>query len=90
MLPPKRIDEIFTSLHDTYCFVAFDMLSGYQQTPLLAEHTPKNAFFTHKGFYIFNLMPFGLCNAQAPLERLMDSIIWNQFGMIWRRTSTIL
>ena len=29
--PLPRIDEIFTSLHNPYCFIALDLLMGYQQ-----------------------------------------------------------
>ena len=32
--PLPRIDEIFTSLHNAYCFVALDLLMGYHQIPM--------------------------------------------------------
>ena len=68
-----RIDEIFTSLHNAYSFVALDLL-------MCEEDLPKTAFITHKGLYVFNVMPFGLCNAPATFQRLMDGIFRDQIG----------
>ena len=80
--PLPRIDEIFTSLHNAYCFVALDLLMGYQQIPVREEDGPKTAFITQKGLYVFNVMPFGLCNAPATFQRLMDGIFRDQIGKI--------
>lgn len=33
-----------------------------------------------KGFYKFNRMPFGLCNAPATFHRAMDAIVGNPFS----------
>ena len=42
----------------------------------------KAAFVTHEGLHQFRVMPFGLCNAQATFERLMDRVLCD---MRWSR-----
>ena len=47
-----------------------------------ADAKRKTEFVTHERLYQFRVMPFGLCNAPATFERLMDRVLC---GMRWSR-----
>jgi hypothetical protein len=54
-------------------FSTFDKTSGNWQIRLHEEIQEKTAFICHQGLFEFKEMPFGLCNAPATFQRLMDS-----------------
>ena len=43
------------------------------------EAKRKAAFVTNEGLFQFRVMPFGLCNAPATFERLMDRVLTSPF-----------
>ncbi|KAI5355346.1 hypothetical protein L3X38_008241 [Prunus dulcis] len=80
--PLPRIDQLVdaTAGHELLSFM--DAYSGYNQIfmhPPDSEHT---AFITDKGLYCYNVMPFGLKNAGATYQRLVNKIFAGYIGNI--------
>ncbi|KAL5502934.1 hypothetical protein EMCRGX_G009794 [Ephydatia muelleri] len=72
-----RIDDTLNSLAGSKWFTALDLASGYWQVEIhvCPEDKEKTAFCTHDGHFEFNVMPFGLCNAPATFQWLMDLVL---------------
>ncbi|CAL8990140.1 unnamed protein product, partial [Prunus brigantina] len=80
--PLPRIDQLVdaTAGHELLSFM--DAYSGYNQIfmgPADSEHT---AFITDRGLYCYNVMPFGLKNAGATYQRLVNRIFAQHIGSI--------
>ena len=73
--PLPRIDNTLDMLAGKRWFSTLDLASGCWQVSLSLEVRCKTAFVTHSGLFQFKVMPFGLCNAPATFERLMDRVL---------------
>ena len=80
--PLPRIDECLESLGGSKWFSTLDLASGYWQCEVEESDRPKTAFSTHKGLFQFKVMPFGLSNAPACFERLMELVLR---GLLWEK-----
>nr|GFB21497.1 reverse transcriptase domain-containing protein [Tanacetum cinerariifolium] len=78
--PLPEIDQKVESLcgYPFKCFL--DAYKGYHQIQMAAADEEKIAFHTGQGVYSHTKMPFGLKNAGAMYQRLMDKAFENQMG----------
>lgn len=73
--PLPRIDDTLDYIAGSSWFSSLDLRSGYWQVELSPEARPKTAFTIGQGLWQFKVMPFGLCNAPATFERLMEKVL---------------
>ena len=78
--PLPRIDDSLDALSCAKWFSTLDLSSGYWQVPMDPKDVDKTAFTTPYGLYHFKVMPFGLANAPATFERMMERVL---AGLHW-------
>ncbi|KAI0488063.1 hypothetical protein KFK09_027887 [Dendrobium nobile] len=78
--PLLRIDQLIdaTSGHQMLSFM--DAYSGYNQIQMDPADEETTSFQTDKGLYCYLVMPFGLKNAGATYQRLMNKVFKNLIG----------
>ncbi|XP_072076822.1 uncharacterized protein [Arachis hypogaea] len=78
--PLPCIDKLVDNASGFKTLSFMDAYSGYNQILMHPEDQSKTAFITEHGNFCYKVMPFGLKNAGATYQRLMDKVFQQQIG----------
>ena len=73
--PLPKIDEMYAKLKGAKVFSTIDLRSGYHHITLGKSSRAKTAFVTHFGKYEFLTVSFGLAQAPAYFQLLMNKVL---------------
>jgi transposase InsO family protein len=77
--PVPHVSDLLRRVQHSRYFVALDLRAGYWQIPMDPASIQYTAFRCFKGLFEFLVMPFGLCNAPATFQRLMNSLFGDRY-----------
>ena len=72
-----RVEEVLEGVGQAAFISKLDLSKGYYQVQLTERAIPRTAFTSHKGTFEFTLMPFGVKNAPAAFQSLMQTVLAN-------------
>ena len=75
LYPLPKIDEMFSKLGGATIFSTIDLRSGYYHIGLTQESRAKSAFVVPMGKWQFKCTPFGLSQAPAYFQLLIDKVL---------------
>jgi hypothetical protein len=86
-VPTARIDQIIDYTASCARLTFLDAYSGYNQIKLKVENEEKTAFITPYGVFCYQVIPFGLKNAVATYQRMMQNASGNRLAATSKYTS---
>ena len=72
--PLPRIDMLVDATTSRELLSFMDAFSGYNQILMHPNDQEKTAFITERGIFYYKVMPFGLKNAGATYQRLVNKM----------------
>ncbi|XP_012851511.1 PREDICTED: uncharacterized protein LOC105971204 [Erythranthe guttata] len=78
--PLPRIDQLIDSTSGCELLSFLDAYQGYNQILLAPEDQERASFITDQGIYCYRVMPFGLKNAGATYQRLVNTMFADLIG----------
>ena len=72
--PLPMIDRLVDSTAGNKLPMFMDIFLGYNQIRMAEEDQEKTSFITSQGLYCYKVMPFGLKNAGATYQRLVNKM----------------
>ncbi|KAJ4764583.1 polyprotein [Rhynchospora pubera] len=80
--PLPNIDALVDSTAGFSHLSIVDANAGYHQIKMCTEDEEKTSFLTEKGIYCYKVMPFGLKNAGAEYQRMVNKLFQGEIGKI--------
>ncbi|KAJ4804794.1 Pol-polyprotein [Rhynchospora pubera] len=80
--PLPNIDALVDSTVGFSHLSIVDANAGYHQIKMCTEDEEKTSFLTEKGIYCYKVMPFGLKNAGAEYQRMLNKLFQDEIGKI--------
>ncbi|XP_024015836.1 uncharacterized protein LOC112089095 [Eutrema salsugineum] len=78
--PLPHIDRLVEATTGNELLSFMDAFSGYNQILMHPDDREKTSFITDRGIYCYKVMPFGLKNAGATYQRLVNRMFASQLG----------
>ena len=78
--PLPRIDQLVDSTTGHQLLSFMDAFLGYNQIKMDEADQEKTSFITSQGLFYYKVMPFGLKNAGATYQRLVNHMFRPQIG----------
>ena len=70
-----RVEEVLEGVGQARFISKLDLSKGYYQVQLTEEAISKTAFTSHRGTFEFTRVPFGVKNAPACFQELMQRVL---------------
>ena len=73
--PLSTTEELTAQLHGSTIFSKLDLHQGYLQVPLHPDSRNLTDLITHKGFFRYKCMAFGLSSTPSYFQNVMTSVL---------------
>ncbi|GJW46428.1 reverse transcriptase domain-containing protein [Tanacetum coccineum] len=77
---PQPAEQKAEGLHKYHLKCFLDAYKGYHQIPIAKKGEEKTTFFTREWVFCYKRLPFGLKNAGATYQKLIDKVFGHQMG----------
>src|ERR1043165_8802435 len=78
--PLPSIDQLVDAAAGFAIYSLLDAKAGYHQIPMDPRDEEKTSFITHEGTYCYKVMSFGLKNAGATYQCLLNEMFKDMIG----------
>lgn len=68
-------ENLFSKLNGGHCFAKIDLSVAYLQVPVAEDSQELLTINTHQGLFQYKRLPFGVKNALAIFQQIMDTIL---------------